>query len=107
MHLISKSWEATGSAPAHLLIYRLVFPNDEVKFGFLNYLLPYYSSVNESAQIFHISRLVQDLRTGVTDAFLNRIKVFFSDFPYELNEKNECHYQLVLCLVLKLVGMEL
>lgn len=86
------------------LLYRLGFPNDEAKHGFLNYLLPYYSSVNESAQNLHISRLVQDLCAGDADAFLNRIKVFFSDFPYELNEKNECHYQLVLCLVLKLMG---
>lgn len=85
-------------------LYRLGFPNDEVKYGFLNYLLPYYTSVNESAQNFHISRLVENLRAGDTDGFLNRIKVFFSDFPCKLNENNECLYQLVLCLVSQLMG---
>ena len=35
---------------------------------------------------------------------MNRLKAFFADFPYELNEKTERHYQVVFYLVFKLMG---
>ena len=44
------------------------------------------------------------MESGDVDAFLNRLKAFFADFPYELNEKKERHYQIVFYLVFKLMG---
>lgn len=44
------------------------------------------------------------MRAGDVDAFMNRLKAFFADFPYELNEKTERHYQVVFYLVFKLMG---
>ena len=43
-------------------------------------------------------------KTGETEAFLTRLSCFFADFPYELNEKTERHYQVVFYLVFKLMG---
>lgn len=35
---------------------------------------------------------------------MTRLKAFFADFPYELNDKTERHYQVVFYLVFKLMG---
>lgn len=85
-------------------LYRLAFPNDEVRYGFLNFLVPYYTPINEEEQGFYIGKFIQELRTGDVDAFLIRLQAFFADFPYELNEKTERHYQVVFYLVFKLMG---
>ena len=85
-------------------LYRLVFPNEEVKYGFLNFLVSYYTPVAEEEQNFYIGRFVQELRKGEVDAFLTRLRAFFADFPYELNAATERHYQVVFYLVFKLMG---
>lgn len=85
-------------------LYLLGFPNDEVRYGFINFLVPYYTSVVNSDQSFYIGKFVRELRSGDCDAFLTRLQAFFADFPYELNAKTERHYQVVFYLVFKLMG---
>ena len=77
--------------------YTLGFPNEEVKYGFLNFVAP-------TDTTFYIGKFVHELETGETEAFLTRLSCFFADFPYELNEKTERHYQVVFYLVFKLMG---
>ena len=84
--------------------YLLEFPNEEVKYGFINFLVPYYTSISKEEQSFYIGKFVQELRTKDIDAFLSRLQAFFADFPYELNDKTERHYQVVFYLVFKLMG---
>lgn len=84
--------------------YLLCFPNDEVRYGFINFLIPYYTSMTNSDQGFYIGKFVQELRIGDYDSFLTRLQAFFADFPYELNAKTERHYQVVFYLVFKLMG---
>lgn len=84
--------------------YLLEFPNDEVRYGFINFLVPYYTSMVNSDQNFYIGKFVQELRIGDYDSFLTRLQAFFADFPYELNDKTERHYQVVFYLVFKLMG---
>ena len=85
-------------------IYTLGFPNDEVRYGFLNFLVPFYSSMTDDKKSFYIGKFVQELRNGDVDAFMRRFEAFFADFPYELNDKTERHYQVVLYLIFKLMG---
>ena len=84
--------------------YLLQFPNDEVRYGFINFLVPFYTGVRNSDQGFYIGKFVQELRSGDYDAFLTRLQAFFADFPYELNAKTERHYQVVFYIVFKLMG---
>lgn len=86
-------------------IYRLGFPNEEVEDGFFRFLLPFYTSVNKVEAPFHIQKFVQEIRTGQPEAFLRRLKSFFADTPYELVKKLENHYQNVLYILCKLLGM--
>ena len=85
-------------------IYTLGFPNDEVRYGFLNFLVPYYTPITDDKKNFYIGRFVQELRKGEIDAFMQRFEAFFADFPYELNDKTERHYQVVVYLIFKLMG---
>ena len=85
-------------------IYRLGFPNKEVEEGFINYLLPFYTSVNAVNSAFEIQRFVQEIRSGEIDAFFRRLQYFFADTPYELIRDLEVHYQNVLFIVFKLAS---
>ena len=85
-------------------IYKLGFPNDEVRYGFLNFLVPFYTPITDDKKGFYIGRFVQELRNGELDAFMHRFEAFFADFPYELNDKTERHYQVVVYLIFKLMG---
>ena len=62
-------------------MYTLVFPNDEVRYGFLNFLVPFYTPVTDDKKSFYIGRFVQDLRNGEINAFMQRFEAFFADFP--------------------------
>lgn len=84
--------------------YLLEFPNEEVRYGFISFLVPFYTSVKDSDQSFYIGKFVEELRAGDYDAFLTRLQAFFADFPYELNTRTERHYQVVFYLVFKLMG---
>lgn len=87
-----------------LELYTLQFPNEEVKYGFLSFITPFYSSIPSGEKGFYIGKFVKELRAGDVDAFLTRLKAFFADFPYELNHKTERHYQVIFYLVFKLLG---
>ena len=89
---------------SELHLYTLGFPNDEVKYGFLNFITPFYTTLDESKTPFYIGQFVKELRAGDVEAFLTRLSAFFADFPYELNDRTERHYQVVFYLVFKLLG---
>ena len=84
--------------------YTLAFPNEEVKYGFISFLVPYYTSVADEDKGFYIGKFVQELEHGKVDDFMIRLQAFFADFSYELNDKTERHYQVVFYLVFKLMG---
>ena len=84
--------------------YSLGFPNEEVEEGFLEYLLPWYTSIDETESAFCIQQFVQDVREGNVDQFVKRLKSLFADTPYELIKDLENHYQNVLWILYKLMG---
>jgi hypothetical protein len=84
--------------------YILGFPNEEVEYGFLEALLPIYCYNPRLVQDFHAGSFVRDLRSGNVDAFMTRLRAFFADIPYDLNDKTERHYQLIFYLIFKLLG---
>ena len=86
-------------------VYKLGFPNEEVKEGFLKYLMPYYTSVNENNTGFQIMNFVREVETGKIEAFMDRLKSFFANTPYELVRDLENHYQNVLFILCNLCGL--
>jgi len=85
-------------------LYTLGLPNDEVRYGFLKFLLPYYSDVKSNKTAFHINNFIDELEAGQTEAFMQRLKVFFAKMPYELSNENEKHYQAIFYVVFTLMG---
>ena len=85
-------------------IYTLGFPNEEVKYGFLNFVTPFYTPVRETDASFYIGKFIHELESGDPDAFLTRLRAFFAGISYELNDRTERHYQTIFYLVFKLMG---
>jgi hypothetical protein len=83
--------------------YTLNFPNEEVRYGFLKELLPYYT-YRPPGQEFYADYFVDDLRAGNVDGFMGRMRAFFANIPYELNDQTERHYQVVFYWVFTLMG---
>ena len=86
-------------------MYTLGFPNREVEDGFMNFLLPYYSGVDKTQSPFEIKQFVRDVRSGDIDGFMERLQSFLAGCPYELARDIELHYQNVLFIVFRLVGL--
>ena len=86
-------------------IFELGFPNREVEEGFLDFLLPYYTPLEESESGFAIWEFIQDVKAGNVDGFMERLQSFLSDCPYEIARDIELHYQNVLFIVFRLAGL--
>ncbi|MDR1245431.1 MAG: ATP-binding protein [Clostridiales Family XIII bacterium] len=84
--------------------YILDFPNEEVRYGFLNELLPAYTYRPQGHEEFFADYFVDDLRAGNVGGFMGHMRSFFANIPYELNDQTERHYQLVFYLVFTLLG---
>lgn len=86
-------------------LYKLGFPNKEVEEGFMKFLIPHYTNIPKTNSAFEITQFVKDIRTGHTEQFINRLKSFFADTPYELVKDLENHYQNVLFIISRLLGL--
>ena len=84
--------------------YVLGYPNTEVKYGWLNFIAPFYTPVSSLETPFYIGKFWDELRDGDIDAFMIRLRAFFAGIPYELNDQTERHYQVIFYLVFKLLG---
>jgi hypothetical protein len=87
--------------------YILGFPNDEVKYGFLDNLLPAYAPQYAIQQEFSAASFVKTLRAGDIDAFMNNMRSFYASISYEQMEnknKDEQYYQFIFYLLVKLMG---
>lgn len=85
-------------------LYTLRFPNNEVRYGFMKFLSPFYTKVTDDETGFHIKHFVKELQAGDVPAFIERLKAFFAGIPYELNDQTERHYQVIFYLVFRLMG---
>ena len=92
-----------------LRLYRLGFPNDEVRYGFLENLLPAYSDVPFGQTGVWIGRFVQDIRKGDVNGFMERMQSLIAGISYDnfsskelkLREQN---YQTAVYLIFALMG---
>ena len=86
-------------------LYSLDFPNEEVREGFMLYLMPYYTSVSENKTGFQIRSFVREVKSGDITAFMTRLESFFANTPYDLIKDTENHYQNVLFILCNLCGL--
>ena len=85
-------------------LYKLGFPNKEVRQGFVRFLIPSYTNVDAVGSGFEISRFVRSLREGDIEGFMERLQSFLSACPYELEPQQERHFQSVMFILTALCG---
>ena len=86
-------------------LYTLDYPNEEVKAGFINFLLPFYTRVKEKQSQSLISKFVTSVRSGKAEEFMRNLQSLMADTPYELIKEFENHYQNVVYIITKLMGL--
>ncbi|MDR1273577.1 MAG: ATP-binding protein [Odoribacteraceae bacterium] len=84
--------------------YTLGLPNEEVKYGFFRELLMVYMPGKNINREFFAGSFTRDLWAHDVNGFMTRLKAFFSGIPYELNNKQEKHYQTVFYALFTLIG---
>lgn len=83
--------------------YLLGFPNKEVEEGFLNFLLPLYTSAGDRSS-FMVDEFVKDVEAGKPEQFMQRMKAFFADTSYQVVGNAELYFQNAMYLVFKIMG---
>ena len=90
-------------------MYRLGFPNDEVRYSFLENLVPAYSSLRPDETGVSIWKFVEDIRAGNVDEFMERMQAIIAGVPCDNLPKDklklrEQNYQTAVYLIFKLMG---
>ena len=88
--------------------YRLEFPNEEVRSGFFQFVLPYYAKVQGDDTASEIGKFLDDVRNGRVEQFLQRLQSLFADFQYDAQKDSytEEHFRNVLYMLCKLLGLK-
>lgn len=84
--------------------YRLGFPNEEVETGFVRYLLPLYTPLEQSQSASYIAKFVTEVRTGDVDGFMERLSAMFEDNDYRVAGKMEIYFQNTMYVIFKMMG---
>ena len=90
-------------------LYKLGFPNDEVKYGFLDNLVPAYTSIAKDASGLFIGNFVRAIEKGDTESFMKRMYTACAGLPYSLASKEnvqmrERDYQIAFYIIFSLMG---
>lgn len=87
-----------------LKLYTLAYPNEEVRNGFINCLLPAFVHQSTGQNAFYIVNFVEDMLRGDIVSCLERTRAFFASIPNDLENKTEKHYQTIFYLLFRLMG---
>ena len=90
-------------------LYRLGFPNDEVRYGFLENLLPAYTVVPFGETGKSVWQFVEDVRKGNVNGFMERMQsliagVSYDNFSNKELKLREQNYQTAVYLIFALMG---
>ena len=86
--------------------YRLVFPNEEVRNGFFQFLMPYYAKVQDNDTASEVMKFLDDIRGGRVEQMMTRLQSLFADFQYDAQDESEAHFRNVLYIFCKLIGLQ-
>jgi len=90
-------------------MYKLAFPNEEVRKGFSNSLFRYYAPDGMDDRDAICKAWIDNFILSTEDnmeAFLPHLQTFYKKFPYTLVNNNERHYQAVLYTILLILGCD-
>lgn len=86
-------------------LYRLSFPNEEVRQGFSETLVRYYAANNlcdfDDIVLAYADHILVD---EDMKAFLPHLKIFYDKFPYTIINNNERHYQAIMFTIFSMLA---
>ncbi|MDR0612937.1 MAG: ATP-binding protein [Dysgonamonadaceae bacterium] len=88
-------------------LYTLGFPNEEVKYGFLNELLPVYSGKTLNDSSISVISMMQALKKGDVGGMMTMLQAFCASIPYDLprkKQRDESYFQSLFYLIFSLMG---
>jgi hypothetical protein len=88
------------------MLYRLGFPNFEVKNSFLNHLLNAYTAEDTLANN-QLKTLIQSLQRRDLPTFFEALKIFFAKIPYDIQLRDEKYYQSIFYMIFTLIGLKI
>ena len=95
------------SYDARIREYYLGYPNDEVRYSFLECLVPYFTQSTKDSSSLSIGKFYKDVQNGELDAFMTRFKSLFASLPYSTKTDDtviEQNFQNVIYIVFVLMG---
>lgn len=84
--------------------YRLGFPNEEVKNGFLNFIYAYYVPVNPADDSTTTSQLAKALKAGDPYTFMKTLEALFANTTYQIQGNSEKNFQYAMYIIMELLG---
>ncbi|MBD5153508.1 MAG: AAA family ATPase [Oscillibacter sp.] len=85
--------------------YVLDFPNREVNKSFWTSLANRFFRGVGGRSVFNVRDCVQDINDGRIDAFMQRMKSLFADTTSEPEKNKEIHFQNMMAIVAKMMGL--
>lgn len=82
--------------------FLLGYPNEEVRDGFSNALMPYYATDDVAKNDTFLMAFSDCLEAGELDEALTSMRAFFSSVPYNAEKQDENHYKTLFYLIARL-----
>ena len=86
-------------------LYKLDFPNYEVKMSFYDSVATRYSKLSDGQGLSFSVKLIQYLQAQAFEDFFETLSVFFANIPNNITLDNEKYYQSLLFAIFKLIGL--
>ena len=86
-------------------LYCLDYPNQEVKVSFLEYLAEGITNMPMPQATGCARECAESLHHENLEEFFAKLKMFFSDIPYDMHISKEKYYQTVFYVIAKLIGL--
>ncbi len=84
--------------------FTLDYPNEEVRTGFISYLVPFYIESTDSPGRFSIKKFIQFINSGDTKGFMRLLESMIAGVPYSEKGSAEAHFQNACYLLFTLMG---
>ena len=85
--------------------FTLGLPNEEVKYGLYENLVPLYAGYEEKTGNIEVLNFIKEIRAGKVEEFMQRINRIFASAPKPTNQKQyELNCQAFVWLIFKLMG---
>ncbi len=87
------------------MLYKLDYPNFEVKRALVMNLLGSYAYVDKTLSRSYLEKLICSLDQNNLGNFFETLSIFFVNIPYTIQLKQEKYYQTIFYLIFSLLGL--